>query len=202
MRWTDYSRAAIDARMDYLKKSADRLRGMDRAMLDGQEQVNYDLYRDLLETAAKGLEFHNDAIPIKNVIPHNLMMPMNQIEGIQQDIPRTFAMMPAATREDYENIVLRLERVPPLVDQTIALSGRYNHVIEFGKALVSIYGQPVPEKRPWPGRFWFVVVVLVILLLALLIIAGILLFNIIRPQTEVPAAIQLGLLLVQQMRSG
>ena len=46
---------------------------------------------------------------------------MNQIEGIQQDIPRTIAMMPADTREDYENIVLRLERLAPLIDQTIAL---------------------------------------------------------------------------------
>src|SRR5262249_33808491 len=51
----------------------------------------------------------------------NLLMPMNQLEGIQQDIPRSFAMMPKASRDDYENIVLRLERVAPLVDQTIAL---------------------------------------------------------------------------------
>jgi uncharacterized protein (DUF885 family) len=48
-------------------------------------------------------------------------MPMNQLEGIQQDIPHVFAMMPSATRDDYENTILRLERVPPLVDQTIAL---------------------------------------------------------------------------------
>ena len=48
-------------------------------------------------------------------------MPMNQIEGIQQDIPHVFAMMPKATREDYENTVLRLDRVAPLIDQTIAL---------------------------------------------------------------------------------
>jgi len=35
-------------------------------------------------------------------------MPVNQMEGVQQDIPRTFAMMPSETREDYENIILRL----------------------------------------------------------------------------------------------
>jgi uncharacterized protein (DUF885 family) len=121
MRWTDYSPAAIDARAEYLEKSLGRLKGIDRAQLSGEEQVNYDLYTDLLETAVKGLEFDNDAVPIKNVIPHNLMMPMNQLEGIQQDIPRTFAMMPSATREDYENIVLRLERAATLIEQTIAL---------------------------------------------------------------------------------
>src|SRR5439155_23705957 len=89
--------------------------------LDSKDQVNYDLYQDLLDTAVKGLKFHNDAIPIKGVIPHNLMMPVNQMEGVQQDIPRTFAMMPSETREDYEDIILRLQRVPALLDQTVAL---------------------------------------------------------------------------------
>jgi uncharacterized protein (DUF885 family) len=121
MRWTDYSQAAIEARADYLKKSFERLGGLDASQLEAAERVNYDLYRDLLESAVKGLEFHNDAFPIKGVIPHNLLMPINQLEGIQQDIPRTFAMMPASNREDFENFVLRLERVPSLVDQTIAL---------------------------------------------------------------------------------
>ena len=37
----------------------------------------------------EGLEFQNDAMPIRGVIPHNLLMPMNQIEGVQQDVPRT-----------------------------------------------------------------------------------------------------------------
>jgi uncharacterized protein (DUF885 family) len=116
--WTDYSQPAIDARADYLKKSLERLKGIQPA---AAEQLNYDLYRDLLETAVKGLDFHNDAMPIKGVIPHNLLMPMNQLEGIQQDIPRVIAMMPAETRDDYENIAVRMERVAPLIDQTMAL---------------------------------------------------------------------------------
>jgi len=121
MRWTDYSQPAIDARAEYLKKSFERLSMIDRAKLEPEDQINYDLYRDLLETAVKGLDFHNDALPIRGVIPHNLMMPMNQLEGIQQDVARTFAIMPAETREDYENIILRLQRIGLLVDQTIAL---------------------------------------------------------------------------------
>src|SRR5262249_13401881 len=124
MRWTDYSQSAIDARADYLKQSLDRLKRIDRAQLNREELVNFDLYSDLLDTAVKGLEFHNDANPIKGVIPHNLWMPINQLEGIQQDIPHVFAIMPTATREDYENIVLRLERVGSLIDQTIALMER------------------------------------------------------------------------------
>lgn len=121
MRWTDYSQAAIDARAGYLRKSSVRIHQINPDQLSSEERVSYDLYHDLLETAVKGLDFHNDAFPIKGVIPHNLQMPVNQLEGVQGDIPRTIAIMPANTREDYENIVLRLERVPALIDQTIAL---------------------------------------------------------------------------------
>jgi len=120
-RWTDYSQPAIDARAAYLKQSASRLAAIDRGSLDAAGQLNYDLYGDVLNTAVAGLDFHNDAMPIRGVIPHNLLMPMNQLEGIAQDIPRTIALMPKATRADYENIIARLKSVGPLVDQTIAL---------------------------------------------------------------------------------
>ena len=123
-RWTDYSQPAIDARSDYLKKSLERLSAVDRGALPAEDHVNYDLYRELLETAVKGLEFHNDAAPVRGVIPRNLLMPINQMEGIQQDIPRVIASMPAATREDYDNIIARLHGVPALVDQTIAAMER------------------------------------------------------------------------------
>jgi uncharacterized protein (DUF885 family) len=120
-RWTDYGPAAIDARADYLRQSVERLKAVDRNGLDANDQITYDLYRDLLETAAAGLDFHNDTTPMRGVIPHNLRMPMNQIEGVQQDVPNVIAQMPAATLQDYENIVARLAGVGPLVDQTIAL---------------------------------------------------------------------------------
>ena len=97
-RWTDYSQAAIDARAAYLRKVSSALRRCDRGRLAAGNQLNYDLYRDLLQTAVDGLQFHNDAIPFRGVIPHNLMMPVNQLEGIQQDIPRVIGAMPAVTR--------------------------------------------------------------------------------------------------------
>ena len=120
-RWTDYSPNAIESRNTYLKKSAARLGSIDSASLPANEQLNYTLYRDLLQTAVEGLQFHNDAIPIRSVAPANLMMPMNQMDGIQQGIPRLMASMPAATREDYENIIARLQGVATAMDQTIAL---------------------------------------------------------------------------------
>lgn len=120
-RWTDYSPAMIEARSTYLKNSLSSLGTIGRAALAADDQINYDLYQDLLDTAVKGLEFHNDALPIRSVIPHNLLMPINQMEGLLQDIPNTIAYMPAATVADYQDLVSRLATVAPLVDQTIAL---------------------------------------------------------------------------------
>src|SRR5439155_7149731 len=56
-RWTDYTQASIDGRGDYLKKSAGRLSGIDRARLNADDQLTFDLYQDLLATAIKGLDF-------------------------------------------------------------------------------------------------------------------------------------------------
>jgi uncharacterized protein (DUF885 family) len=120
-RWTDYSQNAIESRNTYLKKSLARLGSVDSAGLPATEQLNYSLYRDLLQTAVDGLQFQNDAMPIRGVAARNLMMPMNQMDGIQQDIPRVIAAMPAATREEYENIIARLQGVAVAIDQMMAL---------------------------------------------------------------------------------
>jgi len=120
-RWTDYSLAAIAARDAYLRGTIARLESIDRGQLPIDDQLNYDLYRDMIATAVEGLDFVNDALPLRSVVPHNLRMPMNQMEGVQQDIPRIIALMPASTVADYENIVARLKAAPALIDQTMAL---------------------------------------------------------------------------------
>ena len=120
-RWTDYSPEAIEARTAYLNESLESLGSIDPLMLDADDRLSYDLYRQLLESAVAGLTFHNDALPIRGVIPHNLRMPINQLEGVQQDVPRTLALMPASSLRDYENLVARFEGVARLVDQTLAL---------------------------------------------------------------------------------
>jgi uncharacterized protein (DUF885 family) len=120
-RWTDYSADAIAARATYLRESLDRIKFVDRATLGEPDQLNYDLYRQMLDVAVAGLDLQNDAAPIRGVIPRNLMMPINQMEGMQQDIPRTIAMMPGDTPANLAHIIARLKGVPAVVDQTIAL---------------------------------------------------------------------------------
>jgi uncharacterized protein (DUF885 family) len=120
-RWTDYSEGAIAARNEHLRRSVAQLQAISRTGLEPSDRLDYDLYLEMLTTAVKGLDFGNDALPIRGVIPHNLYMPVNQLEGVLQDIPRAIAMMPATNVADYEDIVKRLNAVPDLVTQTIAL---------------------------------------------------------------------------------
>jgi uncharacterized protein (DUF885 family) len=142
-RWTDYSPAAIEARAAYLRASLQRLAGLDREALGEDDRLTYDLYRQLLESAVQGLELHYEAVPIRGVVPRHLLMPINQLEGIQQDIARILALAPAARLSDYENLVARLERVPPLVDQTIALM---EEGLERGLTPPRIALRDVPEQ--------------------------------------------------------
>ena len=123
-RWTDYSQAAsMPERHTSDKVSSALHRSTAAASLPAISSTT-----TCIATCCRprwtGCSFHNDAIPFRGVIPHNLMMPVNQLEGIQQDIPRVIGAMPAVTAADYEKIVSRLERIAPLVDQTIALMER------------------------------------------------------------------------------
>ncbi len=120
-KWTDYSENAIAARAEHLRQSVDRVKTIDRAALEAPDQLDYDLYLEMLQTAVQGLDFGNDAFPVRGVIPHNLYMPINQLEGILQDIPHTIALMPATTVGEYEDILKRLNGIPDLVAQTTAL---------------------------------------------------------------------------------
>ena len=142
-RWTDYSPAAIERRETFLKQSLTRLGSLDAAALPADQQLNYTLYKDLLQTAQDGLQFHNDAMPIRGVTVRNLMTPMNQMEGVQQDVPRVIASMPAATREDFENILARLQGTAAIIDQTIAL---------MEKGLAAGITPPAMTLRDLPGQ--------------------------------------------------
>jgi uncharacterized protein (DUF885 family) len=48
-------------------------------------------------------------------------MPVNQMQGVQQNVAQTIVMMRAASTADYEDVVSRLRGVPRLIEQTIAL---------------------------------------------------------------------------------
>jgi uncharacterized protein (DUF885 family) len=120
-RWTDFSLAATEQRNLHPRESLKTLLAIDRSKLPAAEQLNFDLYRKLLESVIEGERFHYDPLPFGLDTPRNLRMPLNQKEGVQLDVGYVINLMPAERASDYEDIVARLEGVPALVDQNIAL---------------------------------------------------------------------------------
>jgi len=120
-RWTDDSPASIAQRKKHLADSLATLKGIHRAELPTSEQLNFDLYLELLETANEGLQYGDDPFPFRNVVPRSLWMPLNQMGGIQQDAADTLAMQPHQTVADYETVLKRLAALPAAVDQQLVL---------------------------------------------------------------------------------
>src|SRR5437879_7075403 len=56
-KWTDQSPAGVAAREKHLKDSLGELKKVDRASLQASEQLNYDLYEELFETANEGMNY-------------------------------------------------------------------------------------------------------------------------------------------------
>ena len=120
-RWSDDSQESIEAKTRHLHESLTKLKSISRDALPAGEQLNYDLYRERLETAEEGLQYGDDPMPFHGVVPHSLWMPMTQMGGIQQGMPATLATMPHQTVADYEDILARLEALPKNVEQNIEL---------------------------------------------------------------------------------
>jgi len=120
-RWTDYSPAAIASRNQHLRESMAELEAIPRNELPASEQLNYDLYHEQLQITIQGLAYHGDAFPLQNEFPENLYMPLNQMGGVQQYVPDIIAQMSMEKESDYRDLIARLDGIPAVVDQTIAL---------------------------------------------------------------------------------
>jgi uncharacterized protein (DUF885 family) len=120
-RWSDDSPAGIEARKKHLHDGAAALKAFSQDSLPGAEQLNFDLYSDLLNTAEEGLQYGDDPLPFRNVVPHNNWMPISQMGGVQQGAAETISSMPNRSVADYEDILARLEALPAYVEQQQAL---------------------------------------------------------------------------------
>jgi uncharacterized protein (DUF885 family) len=120
-RWSDDSAEGIERRRKHLHESLAGLKKISRDAQPAEEKLNYDLYRELLETAEESLQYGDDPLPFRNVVPGNVWMPVTQMGGIQQDAAAIFANMPRRTIADYEDILARLEALPKSVEQHLAL---------------------------------------------------------------------------------
>ncbi len=108
------------------------LASIDRARLTAREQVDYDLALWRLEQGIEGERFHLE------------FMPVNQLSGIQQELPQLLGSMPTRSIQDYENRLARLRQVPRAVDQTLAL---------LAQGLAAKITPPKVTLRNVPGQF-------------------------------------------------
>ena len=120
-RWMDDSPSGIEERKKHLADSLATLQGISRDALPPDEQLNYDLYEQLLETSQQGLQYGDDPLPFRFVVPHNLWMPINQMEGLQQESASTLANTPHQSVAEYEIVLQRLKALPAAVDQQVEL---------------------------------------------------------------------------------
>ncbi len=120
-RWSDDSPEGLEARRKHLHESAAALKAISRDALPKSEQINYDLYSDLLQTAEEGLQFGDDPLPFRQVVPQNIWMPITQMGGIQQGAAESLSSMPHRSLSDYEDILARLEALPKSVEQQQAM---------------------------------------------------------------------------------
>jgi uncharacterized protein (DUF885 family) len=120
-RWIDDSPAGIERREKHLAESIAALKEIHRDALPASEQLNYELYSQLLETSQQGLQYGDDPLPFRFVVPRNLWMPLNQMEGIQQEAASTLANTPHHSVAEYDTILERLKALPAAVDQQLAL---------------------------------------------------------------------------------
>jgi uncharacterized protein (DUF885 family) len=120
-RWCDDSREGLEERIKHLHESLSELKAISRDALPAGEQFNYDLYRESLERTVEGLQYGDEPLPFRNVVPGNFWMPITQMGGVQQGIASTLAAMPHKSVPEYEDILARLEGIPKNVEQNLAL---------------------------------------------------------------------------------
>jgi uncharacterized protein (DUF885 family) len=120
-RWTDDSSAGIERRKRHLSESLASLKRLEAGSLPPKERTNYDLYRELLETAERGLVFGLDPLPFHLGMPHSLLVPMNQMEGVHLTASDTLDIQPREHLSDFENILSRLNALADPVEQNLAL---------------------------------------------------------------------------------
>src|SRR5262249_47460435 len=120
-RWLDDSPQGIEARKAHLAESLGKLKSFSRQALPAAEQLDYELDRELVETAEEGLQYGDDPMPFRNVVPGNLWLPLSQMGGVQQGAAEALSTQPRQSVADYEDIVARLEALPKHVADEQAL---------------------------------------------------------------------------------
>lgn len=107
-KWTDDSFEAFARRKREAKLFSDALKSIDPRYLNDEWKLNLDLLVYTTNMHLAGLQFPDEYLPL------------NQLGGVQQDVPNFLEFHPRKTLTDYEDMLVLLEGIPLKVSQTIA----------------------------------------------------------------------------------
>ncbi len=130
-RWTDNSFEAMARRDADTERALEVFRTIDRERLEADDRLNLDLILEDLEDDLEGQRFPGEVFAI------------SQMGGVQQNVARMLAIMPATSVKQYEDILARLSKVPEVVDQTIA---RLDKGLEIGVTPPQVTLREVPQQ--------------------------------------------------------
>ena len=129
-RWTDYSEAAIAKRESEDRAALAKLHAIDRKVLSPADQLNYDTFEWELERAVERQQFHEYLQPVSH-------------QGGVQTADGLAEVLPFASTKDYRDWLKRMEAIPTLVDQSIALM---REGVEAGNVPPKVLMQRVPAQ--------------------------------------------------------
>jgi uncharacterized protein (DUF885 family) len=130
-RWTDYSAEAWDRRARRHREFLRKLERVDTKSLDDRRRLDHALLLHEIRLHVEGLRFPDE------------LMPLSQMGGTHQEAAEVMQFTPRQTAEARERIVLRLQAVGAMIDQTIALLRRG---IETGITPPQAILKPVPTQ--------------------------------------------------------
>ena len=129
-RWSDVSLAAIEASQAADRKALERIRAIDRNALSPADQLNYDTFLWLQEKAIERQKFRTFLQPVSH-------------QGGVQTLDGIAEILPFATTQDYRDWLKRMDAIPVLVEQTIALM---REGVKAGSVPPKVLMQRVPRQ--------------------------------------------------------
>ncbi|MEX2232992.1 MAG: DUF885 domain-containing protein [Cyclobacteriaceae bacterium] len=144
-RWTDMSLAAIERRKQDRSTFLLGFKSIDRSSLDPSDQLNFDLLKNAIELEKEGEKYPAELLPIE------------QMGGYHQQIMQVASATTIKSKKDVDDFLSRLQKIPLLVDQLIALMDEgirkgivppKNTLRGVPEQIQNIIGND-PAKSPW-----------------------------------------------------
>ncbi len=108
-RWADQSLVAIARREQQVRDFLQRVYAIDRSQLDAGDQLNYELFRRMLQDSVDESGFNGH------------LMPFSQRGGVQ-NLDNSTNWLRLATVQDYDDWLARMGKIDEVVAQSIALA--------------------------------------------------------------------------------